>query len=264
MGQADEQRYIRSTSGISDKDAASFQVLYERLMAIYGNPKNGVAEAIAIGNNAALAMWPDPGNAAQNTLVANAAEDRKNGRIVIELFADYFPFGGPVPPLVLNLLYAAVQANCGMGVGPQDIAVVHANNFTVFVYMATTPDVHLAVARIVSQWPVPQCCFGACRGPGVLEALYTVKACSQELGGIFLQFLRPLIPYNSGHPDLPSWPLVRKHCKEQQDHPLDPFTFRAEIPAFWYSVASPATSWYPTGGFPLTVSLRAVGGCSFR
>ena len=50
----------------------------------------------------------------------------------------------------------------------------------------------LAVARIVSQWPVPQCCFGACRGRGVPEALYTVKACSQELGGmqddtVFLQ-----------------------------------------------------------------------------
>ena len=42
----------------------------------------------------------------------------------------------------------------------------------------------LAVARIVSKWPVPQCCFGACRGRGVPEALYTVKACSQELGGL--------------------------------------------------------------------------------
>ena len=30
----------------------------------------------------------------------------------------------------------------------------------------------LAMARIVSKWPVVECCFGACRGRGVPEALY--------------------------------------------------------------------------------------------
>ena len=39
---------------------------------------------------------------------------------------------------------------------------------------------------------MPKCCFGACRGRGVPEALYTVKHCAQEVGGfqdatVFLQ-----------------------------------------------------------------------------
>ena len=125
---------IRNVSGLSDKDAASFQDVHERLMAIYGNLRNGVAETMAIKPNAALAMWPDPANVAANTSVATAVENRRNGTIVIELYADYFPFGGPIPALVLNLLFAAVHSNCGMGVGAQDIAVVHANNFLVYIY----------------------------------------------------------------------------------------------------------------------------------
>ncbi len=61
----------------------------------------------------------------------------------------------------------------------------------------------LAMTRIALQWPVPNCCFGACRGRGVPEALYTVKLCAQEAAGlqddtIFLQLdvSSPLIPSN--------------------------------------------------------------------
>lgn len=42
----------------------------------------------------------------------------------------------------------------------------------------------IAMTRLVSTWPLPTCCFGACRGRGVLEALYTVKACAPEVGGL--------------------------------------------------------------------------------
>ena len=50
----------------------------------------------------------------------------------------------------------------------------------------------LVMTRIVQSWSLPTCCFGACRGRGVAEALYTVKACAQETAGlqdntIFLQ-----------------------------------------------------------------------------
>jgi len=50
----------------------------------------------------------------------------------------------------------------------------------------------LAMTRIACQWPVPNCCFGACPGRGVAEALYTVKVCAQKAAGlqddtIFLQ-----------------------------------------------------------------------------
>ena len=50
----------------------------------------------------------------------------------------------------------------------------------------------LAMTRIACQWPVPNCCFGACPGRGAAEALYTVKVCAQEAAGlqddtIFLQ-----------------------------------------------------------------------------
>ena len=42
----------------------------------------------------------------------------------------------------------------------------------------------LAMNRIADKWSMPKCCFGACRGRGVPEALYTVKHCAQEVGGL--------------------------------------------------------------------------------
>ena len=60
----------------------------------------------ALQANRALRMWPDPANSAQAFLVANAVED---GRVVLELNADLYPFDGPSPASVLNLLYCSAQ-----------------------------------------------------------------------------------------------------------------------------------------------------------
>eukprot|EP00438_Fugacium_kawagutii_P027342 Skav236347 [mRNA] locus=scaffold918:93635:94882:- [translate_table: standard] len=68
----------------------------------------------------------------------------------------------------------------------------------------------LAMTRIVSTWPLPTCCFGACRGRGVLEALYTVKACAQEGAAMRLSKQHVLIQDLLCHPQEtvnknPSW-----------------------------------------------------------
>lgn len=58
-----------------------------------------------------------------------------------------------------------------------------------------------AMNRIVAPWSMPKWCFGACRGRGVPQALFIVKACAQEVAGHSWMFPRPSAPYSSG----PSW-----------------------------------------------------------
>ena len=42
----------------------------------------------------------------------------------------------------------------------------------------------LAVRRVTACWSLPRSCFGACRGRGVMEALFLVKSCLQESSGL--------------------------------------------------------------------------------
>lgn len=67
--------------------------------------------------------------------MAAAVEERKNGRLVIELDADLYPFDGITPPQVLNLLYAVAQPRCSVAVGqPADVLVVHSHVLWTYVY----------------------------------------------------------------------------------------------------------------------------------
>ena len=135
MGQAARRRYIKAVSSINDREVASHAVLYERLMGVYGNLRNGVAEGIAVGANHALRMWPDPALGAAFDVVAASAEERRNGRHMIQLNADLYPFDGIIPVEVLNILYAIAQPRCSVAVGQlADVMIVHANALWLYIY----------------------------------------------------------------------------------------------------------------------------------
>ena len=93
-----------------------------------------VAEGCACPANAALRMWPDPNQPAQATAVAVAVE-RKNGRVDLELNANFYPFDGPIPGTVPNLLYRAVQSTGSIPAGqPADVLEPHLQTITVYKY----------------------------------------------------------------------------------------------------------------------------------
>ena len=116
----------------------------------------------------------------------------------------------------------------------------------------------LAMNRIADKWSMPKCCCGACRGRGVPEALYTVKHCAQEVGGlqdatVFLQ-----LDVSSAFDSLKLQAILaffRFNSQKLQTATVGPVTFPIAVSAFRYHLGHTARGRDSTGSHALPHSL---------